>query len=181
MASLKQGHREVVILRCDNAAKGKWVQHFQDEPIIGEATLDDSDGEGSDKMLTNNCMSCATSLASHLQMNHSLSGSRYGSMSITSSSPLNQNDSPDLAAANLKRQVARIFTSNFPQYFAVITRCRQDVVAVGSEATVITSSSVDNAKINIKAKYAGQTLSNFGSQSICSLVSGRFLKKFTSG
>ena len=95
---------------------------------------------------------CATSLASHLMMNNSLNGggSRYGSMSMMS---YNQNEtSPPVDLKNVKRQVARIFTSNFPQYFAVITRCRQDVVTVGSEATVITSSTVDNAKIGIKAK-----------------------------
>ena len=51
------------------------------------------------------------------------------------------------------RQVVRIFTAEFPQYFAIITRGRQEVHDVGPEASVIESTSVPNTRVNIKAKY----------------------------
>lgn len=152
VASLKNGHREVVILRCDNASKGKWVQHFQDEPIVGDATPDDE--AGSDKMLKdviNNCISSCESQPHNISNSLGTTGSRYGSMSIASSTLYNQNNDTS-GVAEVKRKVARIFTAEFPQFYAVITRFKQDVVAVGSEASVINSSSVDNTKISIKAK-----------------------------
>ena len=42
-SSPKNGVREIAILKCDNAAKGHWVIHNQEEEIIGEATPDDMD------------------------------------------------------------------------------------------------------------------------------------------
>lgn len=51
------------------------------------------------------------------------------------------------------RQVVRIFTSEFPQYFAVITRNRQEIHDVGPAASVIESTTVPNTRINIKARY----------------------------
>ena len=51
VASLKGGVREIAILKCDNAAKGHWVPHHQEEDIIGEATPDDLDDfEDEDKL-----------------------------------------------------------------------------------------------------------------------------------
>ena len=51
------------------------------------------------------------------------------------------------------RQVVRIFTSEFPQYFAVITRNRQEIHDVGPAAGMLESTIVPNTRINIKAKY----------------------------
>jgi nicotinic acid phosphoribosyltransferase len=31
VASLRHGDREVVVLRCDSASKGKWVEHVQEK------------------------------------------------------------------------------------------------------------------------------------------------------
>ena len=31
VASLRDGDREVVVLRCDSASKGKWTQHVQEK------------------------------------------------------------------------------------------------------------------------------------------------------
>ena len=51
------------------------------------------------------------------------------------------------------RKVVRIFTSEFPQYFAIITRTTQEIYDVGPEQRIIELTSVPNTKINIKAKY----------------------------
>lgn len=55
VASLKQGHREIIILKCDSASKNKWVEHHQEEEIIGEPSNDDNDEDNEtddvDKML----------------------------------------------------------------------------------------------------------------------------------
>ena len=51
------------------------------------------------------------------------------------------------------RKVVRIFTSEFPQYFAIITRTTQEVYDVGPEARMIELASIPNTRINIKAKY----------------------------
>ena len=53
VASLKGGNREVAILKCDNATKGNWSVHHQDEQIVGDATPDENDDElfNHDKML----------------------------------------------------------------------------------------------------------------------------------
>jgi len=39
-------------------------------------------------------------------------------------------------------RITRILTSDFPQYFAIVTRIRQEVHAVGPEGGVITSTVV---------------------------------------
>ena len=31
MASLRDGDREVVVLRCDSASKGNWTEHVQEQ------------------------------------------------------------------------------------------------------------------------------------------------------
>ena len=59
VASLKEGQREIVILKCDSVSKNKWVEHHQDEEIIGEPSHDnsthrgdiDNDTDDVDKML----------------------------------------------------------------------------------------------------------------------------------
>ena len=56
---------------------------------------------------------------------------------------------PDLIK---RRKVARIFATRFPQYFAVITRSRQDVVKAGPAPTTIASSVDNDTSLNIKAK-----------------------------
>ena len=56
VASLKQGYREIIILKCDHASKNKWMEHYQAEEIIGEPSPDedshkDDDADDVDKML----------------------------------------------------------------------------------------------------------------------------------
>ena len=59
VASLKEGQREIVILKCDSVSKSKWVEHHQEEEIIGEPSHDnsthrgdiDNDTDDVDKML----------------------------------------------------------------------------------------------------------------------------------
>ena len=51
------------------------------------------------------------------------------------------------------QKVVRIFTSSFPQYFAIITRTTQEIYDVGPEQRLIELSSVPNTRINIKARY----------------------------
>ena len=59
VASLKEGQREIVILKCDSVSKNKWVEHHQEEEIIGEPSYDnsthrgdiDNDTDDVDKML----------------------------------------------------------------------------------------------------------------------------------
>ena len=59
VASLKEGQREIVILKCDSVSKNKWVEHHQEEEIIGEPSHDnsthrgdiDNDTDDVDKML----------------------------------------------------------------------------------------------------------------------------------
>ena len=48
VASLKEGQREIVILKCDSGSKNKWVEHQQEEEIIGEPSNDDSSHRGSE-------------------------------------------------------------------------------------------------------------------------------------
>ena len=48
VASLKEGQREIVILKCDSGSKNKWVEHHQEEEIIGEPSNDDSSHRGSE-------------------------------------------------------------------------------------------------------------------------------------
>lgn len=46
VASLRDGDREVVVLRCDSASKGKWTQHVQeklDDKTLKVQFLQDSD------------------------------------------------------------------------------------------------------------------------------------------
>ena len=59
VASLKEGQREIIILKCDSVSKNKWVEHHQEEEIIGEPSNDnstvggdeDNDTDDVDKML----------------------------------------------------------------------------------------------------------------------------------
>ena len=51
------------------------------------------------------------------------------------------------------RKVVRIFTSEFPQYFAIITRTTQEIYDVGPEQRLIELTTVPNTRVNIKAKY----------------------------
>ena len=59
VASLKEGQREIIILKCDSIAKNKWVEHHQEEDFIGEPSSDegshrgdeDNDTDDVDKML----------------------------------------------------------------------------------------------------------------------------------
>ena len=68
VASLKEGQREIIILKCDSISKNKWVEHHQEEAIIGEPSHDhsthrgdvDNDTDDVDKMLKVNLADAAT-------------------------------------------------------------------------------------------------------------------------
>lgn len=40
------------------------------------------------------------------------------------------------------RRIARILTNDFPRYFAIVTRIRQDVGSIGAEGGIISSTVV---------------------------------------
>ena len=56
---MKEGQREIIILKCDSIAKNKWIEHHQEEDFIGEPSSDegshrgdeDNDTDDVDKML----------------------------------------------------------------------------------------------------------------------------------
>jgi ankyrin len=48
--------------------------------------------------------------------------------------------------------VVRILAKEFPHYFAVITRTRQDVQVIGPEGGLLTSSRLNKAQVNIRPK-----------------------------
>ena len=63
------------------------------------------------------------------------------------------------AAASSKRsklppqQFVRIVTDDFPQYFAVITRCRREIANVGPAGAVLQSGQLPRARVHIPPKY----------------------------
>ena len=79
--------------------------------------------------------------------NGSHAGSRTGATSIMSFQH-NHYDS-----FHARQTVARIFTRDFPQYFAVVSRSRQDKAKVGSETAAISSQTVHHAKVDFRAKW----------------------------
>ena len=57
VASLKEGQREIIILKCDSIAKNKWIEHHQEEDFIGEPSSDEGShrGDADEEALTNRC------------------------------------------------------------------------------------------------------------------------------
>lgn len=43
-------------------------------------------------------------------------------------------------------RIVRILTTDFPQYFAIVTRIKQDVHVVGPDACMVTTTSNDNVQ-----------------------------------
>ena len=66
--------------------------------------------------------------------------------------PSSISSSPSRAMLDRPTQLVRIVTSDFPQYFAVITRARQDITTVGAEGGTISSTLCPRAKVHIPQK-----------------------------
>lgn len=66
--------------------------------------------------------------------------------------PSSLSSSPSRAMLDRPTQLVRIVTSDFPQYFAVITRARQDISTVGAEGGTISSTLCPRAKVHIPQK-----------------------------
>lgn len=50
------------------------------------------------------------------------------------------------------QQSVRIVTNDFPQYFAIISRCRQEVRPVGAAGCVLQSGQLPRARVSIPRK-----------------------------
>lgn len=50
------------------------------------------------------------------------------------------------------RNVVHIVTKDFPQYFAIVSRPRQDIAAIGPEGAILTSCRVPKAQVYHKPK-----------------------------
>ena len=50
------------------------------------------------------------------------------------------------------QQMVRIITNDFPTYFAIISRCRQEAQMVGPNATVLQSMLLPKARVHIPPK-----------------------------
>ena len=68
---------------------------------------------------------------------------------------------------------ARILTADFPQYFAVITRIRQEVKSVGPDKTIISSTVVPH----VQAMFPDGAINKPIKVSACSSTS-KFFSKF---
>ena len=95
------------------------------------------------------------------------SDSRSGSRLNHHSSPFHQGSfrssspsQPPLPEANCDQQqplrprnVIHIVTKDFPQYFAIVSRPRQDIATVGPEGAILASQRVPKAQVYHKPKY----------------------------
>ena len=91
------------------------------------------------------------------RLNHHSSSSPFHQGSFRSSSP----SQPPLPEANCDQQqplrprnVIHIVTKDFPQYFAIVSRPRQDIATVGPEGAILASLRVPKAQVYHKPKYA---------------------------
>ena len=73
-------------------------------------------------------------------------GSSMAGSSSMASSPSRQANRP------IVRQIVKIITSDFPQYFAVISRVRQETQIVGPESSIVQSSILPRARIHVPPK-----------------------------
>lgn len=77
---------------------------------------------------------------SNSRLNHS---SPYHALSQRSTSP---------ETIEAPRNVVHIVTKDFPQYFAVVSRPRQDIAAIGPEGALLVSSNHQKAQVYHKPK-----------------------------
>lgn len=115
-ASLRGKEREIIILRSDN---GKvWREHLMEaderlvESIIRSAqSADDADEKQQDTIITESNLSDQENIS---QVDDSTGGGK-------------------------RARLTRIVTREFPRYFAIISRIRQEVHAVGPDGTTVNS------------------------------------------
>ena len=84
-------------------------------------------------------------------------GSRSGSR-LNHNSPFHQSSSHRSSSPNVPelperpRNVIHIVTKDFPQYFAIVSRPRQDIATIGPEGAILVSSRVPKAQVYHKPK-----------------------------
>ena len=91
------------------------------------------------------------------RLNHHSSSSPFHQGSFRSSSPQPPGLAADLQANGDQpqpRNVIHIVTKDFPQYFAIVSRPRQDIATVGPEGAILASLRVPKAQVYHKPKYA---------------------------
>ena len=93
------------------------------------------------------------------RLNHHSSSSPFHQGSFRSSSPQPPGLAADLQAngdqqPQQPRNVIHIVTKDFPQYFAIVSRPRQDIATVGPEGAILASLRVPKAQVYHKPKYA---------------------------
>ena len=91
------------------------------------------------------------------RLNHNSSSSPFHQGSFRSSSPQPPGLAADLQANGDQQQprnVIHIVTKDFPQYFAIVSRPRQDIATVGPEGAILASLRVPKAQVYHKPKYA---------------------------
>ena len=135
-ASLRGKEREIVILRSDNGEN--WKEHTLEatEEAVQEV-LQDSFDEGGNHL---NASIFSVFLASVQKSRLSQQRIRNNQEpQLTKCPPFPE--ATQLEDLNTNR-ITRILTTDFPQYFAIITRIRQEVHAIGPEGGVVNSTVV---------------------------------------
>ena len=127
-AALRGKEREIVILRSDNGET--WREHTLEatEDAVQEVLQESFDADGNLVLLHFNVL-CTLFLIL-------ISLIRYFSTSLIIFIEMSQ-----LEDLNTNR-ITRILTTDFPQYFAIVSRIRQEVHAIGPEGGVVNSTVV---------------------------------------
>lgn len=112
-ASIRGKEREIIILRSENGET--WKEH--DNSVDNDTTLLNTPYGISEMQLTY--------FVSRWKRNKSLRVYYFAD--------------PQMSAAHSGR-ITRIITTDFPQYFAIITRIKQEVHVIGAEGGILTSS-----------------------------------------
>lgn len=126
-ASLRGKEREILILRNDNG--DKWVEH----PTV---TTDNAIEEALGCPIEQSLLADGSLSASHGAITDDGSGIAANG---------GTGDKNNSSSSQISR-VTRIITSDFPKYFAIITRIRQEVHAVSETGGVISSTVVPKAQ-----------------------------------
>ncbi|QQP37360.1 Putative LOC100874737, partial [Caligus rogercresseyi] len=134
ISSLNEGERELVTLRCNNGRK--WIPHeFNDfertrERVLGAAHVLES-------------MSMSSPEPPQEDLTSVTNVSRYGSSAYLEfpPQPLRNSDA-----------FTHILTHDFPQYFAVVSRIRQDTQILGPPGGTLRSSIAPKVQVNFPPK-----------------------------
>ena len=152
-ASLRGKEREIVILRSDNGEN--WKEHTLEatEEAVQEV-LQDSFDEGGEPVFYTFCTakvvqqklppaekSKLISTFPAVEQSRSARTSNTSYFYSTKSPNVLFAEATQLEDLNTNR-ITRILTTDFPQYFAIITRIRQEVHAIGPEGGVVNSTVV---------------------------------------